>query len=120
MAGKVNTPRIEPAEGENGKKMTQKQTMTQLKQQAASVQGIASIKLRTDAILQSNDAEPILVDLVEDILKKEQMALTDESKEELRFQKRMLGKVFSEAVAYGDQQNMLYMLADKLGYKRNY
>lgn len=120
MAGKVNTPRIEPAEGDNGKKMTKKQTVAQLKEQAASMQGIASIKLRIDAILQSNDPEPVLSNLVDEILDNEQRALTDESKEQYRLYKKMLGKVLNEAIAYGDQQNMLYMLADKLGYKRNY
>lgn len=120
MAQKVNIPRIEPGPGDTGKKMTQKQTMSQLKEQAASTQGFMSIKLRIDAILQSNDAEQILSDLVDDILKKEQMALNEASKEEFRIQKRMLGKALSEAVAYGDQQGMLFLLSDKLGYKRRY
>lgn len=119
MARVVNKPRLEPetkpAEKEN-KQSKRSNTAEYLSRQPS----YSLVKEAVGNILLSEDYEEILTDMIDKLLKDEQMALTEESKREIKLEKRILGSVLSDVVAYGDQQGLLYLLTDRLGYKRKY
>ena len=56
--------------------------------------------------------------MVDAILLEEQNALNDETKKKVKLKKFMLGLAFTSCNCYGDQQNFLYLMADRLGVRR--
>lgn len=122
MARVVNKPRLEPAqEPQQVSKKEQKQQNIQNKQEILNrTPGIETLKDYISTILLSDSYEEILTEMVDKLLKDEQMALTEASKADIKLQKKMLGTAFSNVVAYGDQQGLLYLLSDRLGYRRRY
>lgn len=122
MARVVNRPRLEPAPAEEKlSRREQNQQNAQNKQEILSrTPTYSTLKDYISSILLSDSYEEILTQMVDKLLKDEQMALTDASKKDIRMQKKMLGAAFSEVATYGDQQGLLYLLSDRLGYRRRY
>lgn len=126
MAKLVQTPRLTPLPEEQNKQTNilgrskgpspssiQKDLMSQ-------TPSYENLKAFISSVLATNTYEEVLSGVVDEILKDEQMALTPQTKEQARFQKLLLGRALDEVVAYGDQQGLLYILTDRLGYRRKY
>lgn len=122
MARVVNRPRLEPIQTEEKiSKHEQKQQSIQDKQEILSrTPTYSTLKDYVSSILLSDAYEDILSEMVNKLLKDEQMALTEASKSDIKMQKKILGAVFSEVATFGDQQGFLYLLSDRLGYRRRY
>lgn len=119
--GVVNTPRLDPEPNSEQKllKNNRKQAGKEQQEILSKVPGFENLKAYISSVLSGNNAEAVLTSLVDKILKEEQMALTEETKEEARIKKVLLGRALSEVVAYGDQQGLLYLLTDRLGYRKH-
>ena len=85
---------------------------------ANAAPSLTNLKLYIESLLALPNCEDILWDMVETILRDEQMALDEETKQSIYWQKRMLGFVFTHANAYGDQYSMLKEMARQLGYTK--
>lgn len=126
MAKLVQTPRLNPSPEELEKQQQQKTLFKNNKQGGirrdlvSQVPSYDNFKIFIESILASNNYEEILTATVEQLLKDEQMALTPQTKEAVKYKKILLGSVFNDVVAYGDQQGLLYILSDRLGYRRKY
>lgn len=126
MAKVVNTPRLTPIPDEQKQETTilgklKGNNQSSAQQEILSMTpGFDNLKAFVGTVLASNNYEEVLVTVVDKILKQEQMALTPQTKEEARIKKVLLGRAFSEVIAYGDQQGLLYLLTDKLGYRKRY
>lgn len=127
MAKLVQTPRLNPSPEELEKQQQQKtlfksgntqgNVRRDLLTQAPSYD---NLKIFIESVLATNNYEEVLTAVVDKILKDEQMALTPQTKEAARIKKVTLGRVLDEVIAYGDQQGLLYILTDRLGYRRKY
>ena len=84
----------------------------------ASANPYYMLRSRIESILNSKEYESILVNMVDAILLEEQNALNDETKKKVKLKKFMLGLAFTSCNCYGDQQNFLYLMADRLGVRR--
>lgn len=117
----VNKPRLEPAQNnENSNKEYSSQNSQNMQEILSRTPEFENLKAFVENILSREDYEQILTDVVNTILKEEQMALSEDSKKQIRKQKQLMGMAFSNAVCYGDQQGLLYLLSDRLGYRRKY
>lgn len=123
MARVVNKPRLEPVTSENeaftGSNDDKKSSISP-QELMARTPDFDNLKAFVETILTRDDYENILTDVVETIIKEEQMALTEESKKRIKMEKQLIAMAFTKAVSYGDQQGLLYILSDRLGYRRRY
>lgn len=77
-----------------------------------------SLRSNIERMLGGRDYEEKLVSLVDTILLNEQNALSDETKKKVQLEKYIFGLAFTSCNCYGDQQNFLYLMADRLGVRR--
>jgi len=84
----------------------------------ASVSPYLSLRSNIERMLAGRDYEEKIVALVDSILLDEQNALNDETKKKIQLEKYIFGLAFTSCNCYGDQQNFLYLMADRLGVRR--
>ena len=85
---------------------------------ATSFPNMTNLKSYIESILLLPNYEDILWNVVETLNKNEQIALDDESKKKIYWEKRIMGIIFTHANAYGDQYSLLKELARQLGYSK--
>lgn len=110
------SPTSEPEQ--KSKRQMRKEQEAEMALLATSTPNITNLKLYLENILSNPNCEEILSTIVEELLKKEQMALNEQSKQEVQREKKLLGYIMSTLVTYGDQYNMILSLSSKLGYRR--
>lgn len=110
------SPTSEPEQ--KSKRQMRKEQEAEMALLATSTPNITNLKLYLENILSNPNCEEILSTIVEELLKKEQMALNEQSKQEVQKEKKLLGYIMSTLVTYGDQYNMILSLSSKLGYRR--
>ena len=76
------------------------------------------LRSNIERMLTGGDYEEKIVAMVDTLLLDEQNAINDDTKKKIKLEKYMLGLAFTSCNCYGDQQNFLYIMADRLGVKR--
>lgn len=84
--------------------------------QQFSVSPFNNLKVEFEKVLTHRDWESAVVFLTDELLRQEQLAMNEDVKRDIRVKKYMLGKIMTECSTQGDQQQLLFMLASRLGY----